>query len=211
MLVVTQALQRIARVHGPQTRCLQVAAQDPSTANTVRRSLGDVSMLNIRLAEKGLPTASRVSSSIIQAISQGDTSPWPAVGAALACMAVLCIAAVAGMWWWRANQQHESEEERALRRAMDALRTRLGIHLCDGFAVGSEATTRGGNKQGWSAAAACKESKQRGVVMIQRSCLEAAGRLELRQVRMLYLMECRIFFCLHHFGSMLFPYPTLQL
>jgi hypothetical protein len=183
MLAVTQDLQRNAGLRCSQTRCLQVAAQDSSAANTVRRSLGDVSMLNVRLAEQGLPSASLVSSSIIQATAQGDTSPWPAAGAALACIAVLCIAAVAGMWWWRSNQQQESEEERALRRAMDSLRIRLGIQLCDGFAVGSEATTRGGNKPGWSAAAACKESRQRGVVMIQRSCLEAAGRLELRQVR----------------------------
>jgi hypothetical protein len=138
-------------------------------------------MLNVRLNEQGLSRASLVSVSIIQAIASVDTSPWPVAGAALACVAVVVAATAVVMWWWRSNLNHESEDERALRRAMETLRTRLRIQLVDGFAVGIEASRskRGdGVLQGsW------KENRRKEVVIIQRSCLEAAGRMELRQVR----------------------------
>jgi hypothetical protein len=176
-----------ACLHCPfsHAHCLQVAAKDFSAANSVRGSLGDASMLNVRLNELGLSRASVISVSIIQAIGSVENSPWPAVGAALACMALVVAATAVVMWWWRSNLNHESEDEWALRRAMETLRTRLGIQLVDGFAVGIEASKsrRGDHEVGWRAAGSWKENRRKEVVTIQRSCLEAAGRMELRQVR----------------------------
>lgn len=94
----------------------------------------------------------------------------------MAGFAVL-IAAVAAAAWYLLRHP-ETEEERLLQCTIKSLRARLGIELRNGFALNTEQTETAGAAL-WRA---CWRSRRRDLelIVIQRTYMEAAARLELR-------------------------------
>jgi hypothetical protein len=153
-----------------------VATKDVSVAVALKDSLRE-DTLNSRLKEQGLPQGRLVSVAIASTNeSLHDPSLWSAVGGALAGFAVL-IAALATAAWYLLRHK-ATEEELLLQCAITSLRVRFGIELRNGFTLNTEQTETAGAAL-WRVCWRGNRCDAERIV-IQRTYMEAAARLELR-------------------------------